>query len=387
MRRILWAAALAVGLAFSLPAAAADFGGDCCADLEERVAELEATAARKGNRKVSLTVYGQVNAGVLWTDLDNNIGNDLSKDATITQNGVDPSFIGFRGEGVIRPGWVGGFIIEVDLRQLDIGNSGAFGDASPRVRQSAVYVSTPMGRITVGKTGQATEGFDEIDLSQTGVVARTLSIQPLADTYLTGIDLPWWDGTYRNVVRYDSPSLAGFMVSASWGSASGGGDNWDVALRYAGEFGDFKLAAGLGYRHDEDIVVDVLDVTTIKIPLGDDTRNVILASASIQHSPSGLFLTGEYGDQDWSGLDVRGWHVKGGIEPRLVSAGRTSFFGEYSDQKFDFGPGNDLTIKMWGLGIVQSIDAAAMQLYVSYRVYDVEDTDISQVMAGARIRF
>jgi len=37
---------------------AADLGGDCCADLEERVAELEATIARKGNRKVSLTLSG-----------------------------------------------------------------------------------------------------------------------------------------------------------------------------------------------------------------------------------------------------------------------------------------------------------------------------------------
>ena len=35
-------------------AKAADLGGDCCADLEERVAELEATTARKGNRKMSL---------------------------------------------------------------------------------------------------------------------------------------------------------------------------------------------------------------------------------------------------------------------------------------------------------------------------------------------
>ncbi len=45
----------------SLPSAnAADLGGNCCADLEERVAELEATTARKGNRKVSLTVSGWV---------------------------------------------------------------------------------------------------------------------------------------------------------------------------------------------------------------------------------------------------------------------------------------------------------------------------------------
>ena len=51
------------------PVLAADLGGDCCADLEERVAELEATTARKGNRKVSLEIYGQVNQGVLWWDI------------------------------------------------------------------------------------------------------------------------------------------------------------------------------------------------------------------------------------------------------------------------------------------------------------------------------
>src|SRR3954465_561250 len=51
------------------PAKAADLGGDCCADLEERVAELEATTARKGNRKMSLTITGQVNRLIMaWDD-------------------------------------------------------------------------------------------------------------------------------------------------------------------------------------------------------------------------------------------------------------------------------------------------------------------------------
>lgn len=49
-------------------AKAADLGGDCCADLEERVAELEATTARKGNRRVSLIVSGQVNRAVMFWD-------------------------------------------------------------------------------------------------------------------------------------------------------------------------------------------------------------------------------------------------------------------------------------------------------------------------------
>lgn len=58
---------VAVGLG-AAPASAADLGGDCCADLEERIAELEATTARKGNRKVTLTISGWVNEAVFFWD-------------------------------------------------------------------------------------------------------------------------------------------------------------------------------------------------------------------------------------------------------------------------------------------------------------------------------
>ncbi|HWE17338.1 MAG TPA: hypothetical protein VG758_09165, partial [Hyphomicrobiaceae bacterium] len=62
-------AALAGVLLNAASAQAADLGGNCCADLEERVAELEATTVRKGNRRVSLTLSGQVNRSVLyWND-------------------------------------------------------------------------------------------------------------------------------------------------------------------------------------------------------------------------------------------------------------------------------------------------------------------------------
>mgnify|MGYP000977392845 FL=1 len=72
MKKLGFSAALAAGLLMSglsvSTASAADLGGDCCADLEERIAELEATTVRKGNRKVSLTISGWVAEQVLYWD-------------------------------------------------------------------------------------------------------------------------------------------------------------------------------------------------------------------------------------------------------------------------------------------------------------------------------
>ena len=63
------AATVLIGSFVHGPVKAADLGGDCCADLEERIAELEATTVRKGNKKVSVTLYGQENhAALFWDD-------------------------------------------------------------------------------------------------------------------------------------------------------------------------------------------------------------------------------------------------------------------------------------------------------------------------------
>ena len=81
---------------FSAPAAAADLGGNCCADLEERIAELEATTARKGNRKVSLTVYGQVNEAIIFWD------DGVESNAGVYTNDNSRTRFGFKGEEIGR---------------------------------------------------------------------------------------------------------------------------------------------------------------------------------------------------------------------------------------------------------------------------------------------
>src|SRR5438477_7655988 len=94
------AAGLFMGGVAMPSAKAADLGGDCCADLEERVAELEATTARKGNRKMSLTVYGQVNRALLyWND------GGRSNVYPGLDNHNSASRFGFMGDARVSPSW------------------------------------------------------------------------------------------------------------------------------------------------------------------------------------------------------------------------------------------------------------------------------------------
>ena len=114
---------------------AADLGGNCCADLEERIAELEATTARKGNRKVSLTITGYVAQEVTyWDD---------GGESNVYLHGLGPTQatnVRFTGQAQIAPGWNAGYMLR--LQNLDdnaFGRNAATGDAmnqnSPRFSQ------------------------------------------------------------------------------------------------------------------------------------------------------------------------------------------------------------------------------------------------------------
>src|SRR5262245_38279530 len=85
-------------------------GGNCCADLEERIAELEATTVRKGNRRVSLTLSGQVSRQLMfWDDGD-------TSDLYSVDNGLNTSRCRFTGSARINPDVQAGFMMEIDMR-------------------------------------------------------------------------------------------------------------------------------------------------------------------------------------------------------------------------------------------------------------------------------
>jgi hypothetical protein len=398
-------------------------GGDCCADLEERVAELEATTARKGNRKVSLTISGQVTTALMaW---DDGIDNDVYVTDTTYNGGT---FFQFAGNARINPNLSAGFQVVVGLDKgarthqvdQDDDDGGAPGDTLMVMTLANWYLDhKALGRVTVGRINTATAGISTIDLGGAGVVANASFGYWQRNFFLIDNGAASGGGRWTdllggntvngaslsraNAISYTSPTVGGFSVAAAWGED----DIWDIGLRYAGEFSGFRVAAGIGYANNTSGVNEV-----VKDDSGLSEHSQIKGSASILHVASGLFLTGAFVDQDGgdSLADATLYYVQGGIAKNWTGLGNTVLYGEWarvddglrgkSSDGFDSNAVANGIIQsseatVWGLGVVQHVDAAAMELYLSYRQFSgehrsditVEYDNFNVVMGGARIRF
>lgn len=410
------AAGLLMGGLSAGSASAADLGGNCCADLEERIAELEATTARKGNRKVSLTVSGWVGEQVMWWDdgAESNVyvvglGSTLS------------SHVKFTGQATIAPGWTAGYVIHIEavssdsltINQNTDDGAGALG-GNVQLLQSFWFIkSDKLGKVGVGLQSQASDNtailvdgsgslvpanwvafeYNGFFLRNTAGALSTTAKWGGVGGCVGGGAIGDCNGATQNVVRYDSPTFGGFSVSASWGED----DMWDVAARYAGEHGGFKIAAAAAYN-------ELSDLTGA---LNGDTFEYFQVGAYIQHVPTGLFVYGAYGNAqyDVAAGDSETYYVKAGLRERWSHLGHTVVYGEYENNQATgaafvaqdpFGAGNFATssdFDLWGVGLVQEIDAAAMSMWVSYRHIEYDDNtadsfdDFQYVKFGALINF
>jgi predicted porin len=372
------------------PAKAADLGGGCCGDLEERVAELEATTARKGNRVVSLQVYGQVNKALLiWDD-------GVDSDAFVVDNDSSGSRVGFTGKATLKPGWSAGYLIELDIQDSasdKVNNFEKNGDEGIsdeiRIRYNNVYIeSERLGRITLGQGSTAADGATEVVLGNSlrnSDIQHGVSFQLReSDGDFSGITLgdvaQNLDGGRDDLIRYDSPSIYGFILSTSWGD----NDYFDVAARFKKEWNSIRLAAALAYQWDG---------TEDSGP--DSSFEVLSGSVSVMHVPTGIygaFAAGEKEFDDAGASDPSFWYAQLGIEKKWLPYGSTTVYGEYGEYS-DFSI-EGFDTERWGLGAVQKFDSAALELYAVAAFYSFETPageedleDLSTIMIGSRIKF
>ena len=380
------------------PAKAADLGGDCCADLEERVAELEATTVREGNKKVSITLYGQENHAVLFWD------DGAEKNAYSVDNNYESSRFGLKGSAKIGGDWTSGYRLEVETTEANSAKLTQFDDDNAsdplgklNVRHSFLYVNNKkLGEVRLGLT--ATPIYN---------ITKDTNVSDLEDTmhsdnrmmpgfYLrpTGFDnaegllgsapnaatpkgtLKWQDisrcydssnafvcSTRKNGVAYWTPNWEGFSASVGYFED----DEWGAALRYKKEWGEaFEVGAGIGYSQntDERLQNGGGGLATGPNPPGPQIafrRDIQdwAGSASIKHKPTGLFAFTAFSFSDsndsntvhagyftgTSAPEMSGWDVQLGIQRKmpwfgLDKLGDTSFWGGYSDIHNGLGAGS-----------------------------------------------
>jgi predicted porin len=239
----------------------------------------------------------------------------------------------------------------------------------------------------------ATDGISEIDLVGTNVVSlpgiyvgNKLSVGgDTFDKVATGN----YEFDRNNAIRYDTATIAGFQGSAAFGE----NDRWDITLRYAGEHHGFRVAAGIGYGVGDDSTSDIADGN----PLNLNERRFLGGSVSVLHVASGLFATGSYAKRTnefiaaVSDADETYWGLRAGIAKNWFGIGNTVLFGEYNHWDNELV---DNKAAVWGLGLIQNVDAAALELYLSYKNLSVDDPqkgsineDAHVVLSGARIKF
>jgi hypothetical protein len=379
------AAGLFVGGVAMPSAKAADLGGDCCADLEERVAELEATTARKGNRKMSLTITGHVNRIVTWYDDSKTSTAYYGLDNTNSSS----RFI-FNGSAKVTPKVSMGFEIMIEIEaggtsskvnQFDedgkltafvpsVNNTTTgpigvpsfnqhnvdayFGDA----RRVAWWIEhADLGRITVGRW-EAAGVLGTIDLTGHIFLPASASFILLnGGFFIRGAGGQIYTTTWANIgdpasnnpgrtelVRYDSPSWHGFIYSASVAEA---GDYWGTMIRYANEFQGFRLAGTVGYERVTDVATPgVVDPANVAFTGLRPDITVWGFALSAMHVPTGLFVQGHYNHADFGGNVIGAasgywgestthkapaaqWLIQAGVSKNWFGYGNTSVYGEY----------------------------------------------------------
>jgi hypothetical protein len=320
--RIAIAAALGLtlgGFAFkATPAQAADLGGDCCADLEERVAELEATTVRKGNKKVSVTISGWVVKSMnFWDsgDSDHFVVGDKAYDLG--------SRFAITGSATLSPGWSAGYNLTVntwgtvfgntanqiqDLGSTDGANGNVYGSIA--TLYSYIYIkSDTLGTLNWGHLSPASDNPAVLaDIS--GTVIESNGVWFEGPGFFTGGGLTFGDftlcqglganigvdcwGVAQPAVRYDSPTWGGFRFEASYGKNQATGplgaplsedqDFADIAVFYTADWNSIKVSAAAAYTWIETGALT-----------GTET-DLWQVGGSIMHKPSGL---GVYAMGQW----------------------------------------------------------------------------------------
>ena len=389
------------------PRAIADEAGStCCSDLESRIGDLEAGAARAASpRKALLTASGGLDQEVTyWND---------GEAADVYQTGIASQVAHFKfGSDIkVTPELTVGFLLRIQfltaypflrLKDTDgINQKSDERDFGADTHMIYWYAShKELGKITLGKQSNAAKSAAMLT-DQSGTQRFD------NPTMLTGFpqfivrsngdlvpkDLTWAEFSFchsRNMpvgsdcggislpgVRFDMPSIFGLVLSASWGPDG----LWEAAARYNREFDGLKLALGAAVSHTTD------ETQFGRPPYFEKTSDYYQAGGYLEHLETGLFVHAVAGFEDNHDTPLKNgkttadgshWGLKAGVRGNWNSLGATILYGDYTRYEDHLGTAalgvgfTSSTFDRFGGGIAQEFDQSSMTLYLKYQHYHLD---------------
>jgi len=328
---------------------------------------------------IKLKVSGQVNKSILYADNGPNdeifVGTDNDNTGTRFR---------FVASGRLNDDITAGATIELQYESnttanVTFGNNGGTGGTpigggafgvGERIGE-VWFNSASMGKLSLGQGNTASNGtsasYSLAGGGQGGIAFAGTGFN--AGSALTNLD----GGSRRDRIRYDTPTFAGFRLSAS---ASQGGRN-DVALRYANQFAGAKIAAAIAFQNASAVSATVSDRINGSISVALD---------------NGFNLTFAAGNEDRkaAGADDRQFfYGKAGFRTNSISMyGKTSFSIDYY-QSEDMATATSGTAKAYGFAAVQNLDPVGASIYLSVKNMEQDGAtdDIFAAFVGSRIKF
>ncbi len=358
------------------------------ARTEEPAPAAPARRVTSSSDTVGLSLYGQVNRGVLYAN------DGHTREFYNVDNDHSSTRLGLVGDVRPREGITIGAKIEVQIESnssatVNQAQNAPGGPVTFTERFLEVYAkSDRFGTIWLGQGSTASDGTAELDLSGTGVAGRvnfgelggglsfaTSGTGAIAGNPTVATVFSDMDGLSRNDrLRYDTPNFHGLTLATSWVD----GGQWDAGARYAREFAGNKFAAGIGYANPSGASATISDQISA-------SASFLLGSGwnvSLSAGRRGLKAPGR-SDADFI-------YGKLGYRAQLTALGRSNF-------AVDYGQVNDLILngdeaQMYGRQFVQNLDDFGLELYLSYRNYSLDRIaasfdDIDVALGGARVKF
>jgi hypothetical protein len=389
-------------------------------DVDARVTEMEESAARTGNEKVTLAISGWVSRMALfWDD-----GGD--RDVYLVNNVASRTRVAFSGATKISRGLTAGYFLSLgfdDSASNDVNQFITDDNEGVQLRHSAWWIrSSQFGTATLGLTSTATDNIILKDVG--GIMPGSANIATIGGSFIVrradrydpagaalvtnGVDTTLndfaagasVDTLRRNIIRYDAPRLRGLWGNVDMSVAWGEDDFFDAAVEHGINYRDWKFRFGAGYLHDtSEARFDPAHPEYFR------DRREYKGSASILHIPTGLFATAAYVHRTFHGLEstdspapgtVYGENTAGivtppgtnrppidylysafGLRRQYWSIGDTSMYGEYAQvedaitglHEARMSEVTDSSLQMFGAAICQDIDDAAMDVYAGFRIY------------------